>query len=321
MLIVFTPQFLEANQRSSHHKTFHLRRNMRDHQSKETRLRRGTSESTLTAQAAIAKEGYRAQSVSRARVVRSVASLHLAGVYKGGDIFRLAIKASEIRCSCSGGPGSLAEKATYLLNLGKGLHQLKMPQFQEQYLGSLLEYIRKGNSQIRHAATDCLAKMLQNQYNTELRNELIAVIKSELSESNSSAMRKAYIYFLKAAVDTFSRVFIINNFLPSYMALSKDKDCRVKIEWVNSLVVVKPFFEGGCSALQRIDDCPQQPSPRHRSNRSRGCLINRRPTTLDEKENKGTGTRCQQKRWRASGIRASTQRQRGYGGGGTQKKG
>lgn len=68
-------------------------------------------------------------------------------------------------------------------------------------------------------------------------------------------MRKAYIYFLKAAVDTFSRVFIINNFLPSYMALSKDKDCRVKIEWVNSLVVVKPFFEGDavlCNELMTV---------------------------------------------------------------------
>jgi len=111
-------------------------------------------------------------------------------------------------------------------------------------LGSLLEYIRKGNSQIRHAASDCLAKMLQNQYNTELRNELVAVIKAELCESTSSTMRKAYIYFLKAAVDTFSRVFIINNFLTSYIQLSKDKVSSVRMEWVSSLVVVKPFFDG-----------------------------------------------------------------------------
>lgn len=85
--------------------------------------------------------------------------------------------------------------------------------------------------------------MLQNQYNTELRNELVAVIKAELCESTSSTMRKTYIYFLKAAVDTFSRVFIINNFLPSYIQLSKDKVSSVRMEWVSSLVVVKPFFD------------------------------------------------------------------------------
>lgn len=56
-------------------------------------------------------------------------------------------------------------------------------------------------------------------------------------------MRKTYIYFLKAAVDTFSRVFIINNFLPSYISLSKDKVSSVRMEWVSSLVVVKPFFD------------------------------------------------------------------------------
>jgi hypothetical protein len=37
-----------------------------------------------------------------------------------------------------------------------------MPEFQEVYVGSLFENIRKGNSQIRHAASDCLAKILQN---------------------------------------------------------------------------------------------------------------------------------------------------------------
>lgn len=68
-------------------------------------------------------------------------------------------------------------------------------------------------------------------------------------------MRKTFIYFLKAGVDTFSRDFIIKNFLPSYMALSKDKVSSVRMEWVNSLVGVKPFFDGDatlCNDLMTV---------------------------------------------------------------------
>lgn len=68
--------------------------------------------------------------------MRSFASLHLAGVYKGGDIFKLAIKASKIRCSCSGGPGSLAEKSYIPIKFRKG-HSLI------QYAGILRIILRE----------------------------------------------------------------------------------------------------------------------------------------------------------------------------------
>jgi hypothetical protein len=60
-------------------------------------------------------------------------------------------------------------------------------------------------------------------------------------------MRKTFIYFIKAAVDTFSRAFIITHFLTSYMQLSRDKVVSVRMEWVNSLIVVKPFFDSEAS--------------------------------------------------------------------------
>jgi len=119
-----------------------------------------------------------------------------------------------------------------------------MPEFQDQFLGSLYEYIKTGNSHIRHAAAECLARILQNQYSSVLRAELIASIKSDLAESPSCAMRKTFLFFCKAAVGTFSRGFFKEHFMQAYLTLSKDKVAAVRMEFANSLLLVKPWFDG-----------------------------------------------------------------------------
>lgn len=119
-----------------------------------------------------------------------------------------------------------------------------MPEFQDQFLGSLYEYIKTGNSHIRHAAAECLARILQNQYSSVLRSELIASIKSDLAESPSCAMRKTFLFFCKAAVGTFSRSFFKDHFMQAYLTLSTDKVAAVRMEFANSLLLVKPWFDG-----------------------------------------------------------------------------
>lgn len=69
------------------------------------------------------------------------------------------------------------------------------------------------------------------------------------------------------------------------------------------------FFRWRCNALQRSDDRPQYLAFRPWSKRSRGCVINGWPTSLDEKENKRIAKRCKQHRRIASGTWVSAQGQ------------
>jgi hypothetical protein len=110
-------------------------------------------------------------------------------------------------------------------------------------LATLFEYIKAGNSEIRQAAANCIARILEYQYNTSMRLELISAIKSDLAESTSCVLRKTFLFFCKSAVETFSRHFFKTHFLTSYMNMSKDKVAAVRMEFAHSVVKIKPFLE------------------------------------------------------------------------------
>ena len=76
-----------------------------------------------------------------------------------------------------------------------------------------------------------------------MRNDLVAAIKSDLAESTSCVLRKTFIFFCKSAVDTFSRAFFKQNFLPSYLALHKDKVAGVRMEFAHSVRKIKPALD------------------------------------------------------------------------------
>lgn len=88
-----------------------------------------------------------------------------------------------------------------------------------------------------------MAKILLNQYSSVLKAEMIGNIKQELAESTSCTMRKTFIFFCKAGVSMFSRTFFKENFLQSYIELSKDKVAGVRMEFASSLLTIKPFFD------------------------------------------------------------------------------
>jgi hypothetical protein len=60
-----------------------------------------------------------------------------------------------------GVPGMWRSEIKYLNNICKSLHFFNLPEFQEAYLGSLFEYIKAGNTEIRQAAAGCIAKILE----------------------------------------------------------------------------------------------------------------------------------------------------------------
>lgn len=106
-----------------------------------------------------------------------------------------------------------------------------------------MEYIKYGNCGIRRAAADCLAKILQYQYNSASRALLITVIKTDLAESTSCLLRKTFLYFCVSAIDTLTRATFKQHFLASYISMSKDKISTVRMEFAKSIVKLKPFLE------------------------------------------------------------------------------
>ncbi|CDW84144.1 serine threonine-protein phosphatase 4 regulatory subunit 4 [Stylonychia lemnae] len=108
---------------------------------------------------------------------------------------------------------------------------------------SLLEYIRGGNAEIRQASALCLSKILQYQYNSQKRQELITLIKQDLAESTSCVLRKTFIYFCKYAVNCFSRQLFRTHFNEAYLSLSKDRVPTVRIEFAHSIVHIKPYLD------------------------------------------------------------------------------
>ena len=88
-----------------------------------------------------------------------------------------------------------------------------------------------------------------------MRIDMIGLIRTELAESNSCVLRKTFIFFCKSSVNTFSKSFFKNNFLESYMSLSRDKVATVRMEFAHSLLYIKPFFDGEtliCNDLMTI---------------------------------------------------------------------
>lgn len=118
-----------------------------------------------------------------------------------------------------------------------------MPDFHEAFLESLFTYIKGGNAEIRFSASECLVKILQYQYSTEKRKELIATVKTDLAESSSCVLRKTFIYFCRSAVQSFSRSFFKANFLETYLSLSKDKVATVRMEFAHSVIHIKPYLD------------------------------------------------------------------------------
>ena len=85
-----------------------------------------------------------------------------------------------------------------------------------------------------------------------MRQELIQAIKNDLAESSSCVLRKTFLLFCNSAVNTFSRSFFKQHFLPSYIGMSSDKVAAVRMEFARSFLHVKPFLESDPSLANEL---------------------------------------------------------------------
>jgi hypothetical protein len=79
--------------------------------------------------------------------------------------------------------GLWREHVKLIKNLGKTLHLFYIPEIHQLIVPMLIDFISKGNKDIKEAACNCLAKIMEYQHHTPSREELLAVVKKELHQA------------------------------------------------------------------------------------------------------------------------------------------
>ena len=65
----------------------------------------------------------------------------------------------------------------------------------------------------------------------------------DFAQNKSYILRKAFISLCEGAIKTISRKNFISWFMKAYMELSRDSIKAVKLEFVKSLQIIKPYFD------------------------------------------------------------------------------
>lgn len=118
-----------------------------------------------------------------------------------------------------------------------------MPEVHSYLVPMLFDFVFKGNNHIKELACQCLAKILKYQHHSPSRDELLSLINKDLVMSNNWKQRRSYIFFCKHAVQLMSHEFFKTHFMKEYLRLATDRVPHVRMEFVNSLLVIKPYFD------------------------------------------------------------------------------
>lgn len=107
----------------------------------------------------------------------------------------------------------------------------------------LMDFIYKGNRDIKDSACECLAKILKYQHHTASREELIQLIQKEMYQSTNWMQRKAFIYICKYAIKYLPIELFKKYFIKDYLSTSSDKVPHVRMEFANAMLWIKPHFD------------------------------------------------------------------------------
>ena len=118
----------------------------------------------------------------------------------------------------------------------------------------LMDWVYKGNKEIKEASCNLIAKILKYQHHGPSREELIACITKELIQSQSWVQRKSFIIFCKHAVKYLPRDSFKKHFMKDYIACSQDKVPHVRMEFANAMLVIKPYFDSDVDLTLELMD-------------------------------------------------------------------
>lgn len=150
--------------------------------------------------------------------------------------------------------GLWREHSQLINNLTKTIHLFYMPEVHSYLVPMLFEFIVKGNNYVKELSCHCLAKILKYQHDSSFRDELLKSIEFELISSSNWKQRRTFVLFCKYAVRFMSKEFFEKHFMREYINCSKDKVPSVRMEFVNSLLLVKPYFDNDQNiSLELVD--------------------------------------------------------------------
>lgn len=128
-------------------------------------------------------------------------------------------------------------------NLYEVIQLFYIPEVHQYLVPMLMDFVFKGNNQLKDVSCRCLAKILKYQHNSSSREEQLAMINKEMTMSNNWIQRKAFLYFCKHAVYFMSRDFFKKHFIKDYITMSQDKVPHVRMEFANAMLTIKPYFD------------------------------------------------------------------------------
>ena len=105
-------------------------------------------------------------------------------------------------------------------NLSKVIHLFYMPEIHQCSVPMLIDFLYKGNKDIKEASCNCLAIIMQHQHHSPSRDELLDIIKKELGQALSWTQRKTYIFFCRYAVLSMPSEFFKTHFMKDYISCS-----------------------------------------------------------------------------------------------------
>lgn len=145
-----------------------------------------------------------------------VTAEHQSEVVYSDLLQRLMVYIKEIKSYT----GLWREHVKLVQNLTETIHLFYMPEIHQYLVPMLMDFVFKGNNQLKDVSCHCLAKILKYQHNTSSREEQLAMINKEMTQSRSWIQRKAFIYFCKYIIQYMSRDFFKRNFMKEFIQMS-----------------------------------------------------------------------------------------------------
>lgn len=150
--------------------------------------------------------------------------------------------------------GLWREHVKLVENMTDVIHLFYMPEIHQYLVPMLMEFVHKGNNQLKEISCHCLAKILKYQHNSSSREDQLAMINKEMTLSRNWIQRKAFIFFCKYVVQYMSRDFFKRNFMKDYIALAQDRVPHVRMEFANAMLIIKPYFDSDVDlSLELVD--------------------------------------------------------------------
>mmetsp|Transcript_4775 Transcript_4775/g.8187 ORF Transcript_4775/g.8187 Transcript_4775/m.8187 type:complete len:260 (+) Transcript_4775:1494-2273(+) len=154
--------------------------------------------------------------------------------------------------------GLWREHVQLLRNLTEVIHLFYMPEVHKSLVPLLVDFLYKGNKDIKEVACDCLAKILKHQHHSPSREELIQVVLKELSYGSSWILRRTFIIFCRYAVRYLPRELFKKHFLKDFVLSGKDRVHHVRQEFAQAMFVIKPHFDYDTTTSLELMDSLQQ---------------------------------------------------------------